>query len=75
MERDSVQLVIADHRMPLMSGAELFTEHTATAVYPVLDRQASVPRLVRLWGIVVSGNLLGALASAVLLRNRFSRRV
>ena len=52
----------------LMSGSELYTEHTATAVYPVLDRQASVPRLVRLWGIVVAGNLLGAFASAVLLR-------
>ena len=52
----------------LMSGSELYTEHTATAVYPVLDRQASVPRLLRLWGIVVAGNLLGALASAALLR-------
>jgi len=51
-----------------MSGSELYTEHTATAVYPVLDRQASVWRLLRLWGIVVAGNLLGALASAVLLR-------
>ncbi len=52
----------------LMSGSELYTEHTATAVYPVLDRQASVPRLLRLWGIVVAGNLVGAFASAVLLR-------
>jgi formate/nitrite transporter FocA (FNT family) len=52
----------------LMSGSELYTEHTATAVYPVLDRQASVPRLLRLWGIVVVGNLLGALASATLLK-------
>jgi formate/nitrite transporter FocA (FNT family) len=52
----------------LMSGSELYTEHTATAVYPVLDRQASVPRLLRLWAIVVVGNLLGALASATLLK-------
>jgi formate/nitrite transporter FocA (FNT family) len=51
----------------LMSGSELFTEHTATAVYPVLDRKASVTSLLRLWGIVVSGNLLGALMSAGLL--------
>jgi len=51
----------------IMSGAELFTEHTATAVYPVLDRRASVVRLLRLWGLVLLGNLLGALASAALL--------
>ena len=51
----------------LSSGAELFTEHTATAVYPVLDRKASVSRLLRLWIIVVVGNLMGALASAGLL--------
>jgi formate/nitrite transporter FocA (FNT family) len=51
----------------MMSGTELFTEHTATAVYPVLDRQAPMGRLLRLWGIVAAGNLLGALLSAGLL--------
>jgi len=51
----------------VMSGAELFTEHTATAVYPVLDRRSSVPRLLRLWGLVLGGNLVGAYCSAVLL--------
>jgi formate/nitrite transporter FocA (FNT family) len=51
----------------LMSGAELFTEHTATAVYPVLDRRASTVSLVRLWVIVIVGNLVGALLSAMLL--------
>ncbi len=51
----------------LMSGAELFTEHTATAVYPVLDRQASLASLLRLWVVVAAGNLLGALAGAGLL--------
>jgi formate/nitrite transporter FocA (FNT family) len=51
----------------LMSGVELFTEHTATAVYPVLDRRAGVWRLLRLWVLVGCGNLLGALASAGLL--------
>jgi formate/nitrite transporter FocA (FNT family) len=51
----------------LMGGAELFTEHTATAVYPVLDRRASMLRLSRLWGIVAGGNLVGALCSAGLL--------
>ena len=51
----------------LTSGAELFTEHTATAVYPVLDRRATVTRLLRLWSIVIGGNLIGAFFSAGLL--------
>jgi formate/nitrite transporter FocA (FNT family) len=51
-----------------MSGAELFTEHTATAVYPVLDRRATIGSLLRLWVIVIGGNLVGAVMSAGLLR-------
>ncbi len=51
----------------LMSGTELFTEHTATAVYPVLDSKAPAGRLVRLWFLVIAGNLAGAMASAGLL--------
>jgi formate/nitrite transporter FocA (FNT family) len=31
----------------LMSGSELFTEHTATAVYPVLDGRSRFRRLLR----------------------------
>jgi len=51
----------------IMSGSELFTEHTATAVYPVLDGKARVGALLRLWGIVLFGNIAGALLGAVLL--------
>ena len=51
----------------VMSGAQLYTEHTATAVYPLLDRQATFTMLLRLWVIVIAGNLLGAVASACLL--------
>lgn len=51
----------------IMSGTELFTEHTATAVYPVLDRRSSVLRLARLWALVLSGNLVGAFFSSLLL--------
>ncbi|MCF8261824.1 MAG: formate/nitrite transporter family protein [Melioribacteraceae bacterium] len=51
----------------VMSGAELFTEHTATAVYPVLDKRSSFLLLFRLWGIVLLGNLIGAIASSGLL--------
>lgn len=53
--------------MCVMSGAQLFTEHTATAVYPVLDRKESPGRLLRLWGIVIAGNLIGTAISAGLL--------
>jgi formate/nitrite transporter FocA (FNT family) len=48
----------------VLSGAQLFTEHTATALYPVLDRKATVANLMRLWSIIVVGNLIGAVACA-----------
>ena len=51
----------------LMSGAELYTEHTATAVYPVLDKKARFGSLLRLWVTIVAGNLLGAFVSASLM--------
>jgi formate/nitrite transporter FocA (FNT family) len=51
----------------IMSGTQLFTEHTATAVYPVLDRKASVKNLLRLWIIIIVGNLVGAVIIALLL--------
>ncbi len=50
----------------VMSGAQLFTEHTATAFYPVLDRKSTFGQLFRLWGIVIVGYLLGAAAGASL---------
>jgi len=51
----------------IMSGTQLFTEHTATAVYPVLDRQATIKKLLRLWLIVIGGNLIGAMIGSVFL--------
>ena len=48
----------------IMSGTQLFTEHTATAVYPVLDRRGKLSALIRLWLIVIAGNLCGAMISA-----------
>ena len=53
--------------MCILGGTQLFTEHTAMAVYPVMDRVASVRMLLRLWGIVLLGNLAGAFLSACLL--------
>lgn len=51
----------------IMSGTQLFTEHTATAVYPFLGKQANFKELIRLWAIVVVGNVTGAVGSAGLL--------
>lgn len=51
----------------LMSGTQLFTEHTALAVYPVLDRRLKARTLGRLWGTVLLGNLLGCVLGAALL--------
>lgn len=51
----------------IMSGTELFTEHTATAVYPFLEGKAGQRQLLRLWSIVILGNMLGALIGGLLL--------
>lgn len=51
----------------IVSGTQLFTEHTATAVYPFLDRKCSLLSLGRLWFLVTVGNLVGTFASALML--------
>ena len=51
----------------ILSRTQLFTEHTATAVYPVLDGKAAYQSLMRLWLIVVCGNMVGGVISASML--------
>ena len=51
----------------LMSGTQLFTEHPATAVYPILGRRASIFSMLRVWAVVICGNMIGALCGATLL--------
>ncbi|MAE74794.1 MAG: formate transporter [Bdellovibrionaceae bacterium] len=51
----------------IMSGTQLFTEQTATAIYPFLDRKIGVLSLLRVWLVVLAGNLLGALVSSYLI--------
>ena len=46
---------------------QLFTENTLTPVTLVLTRIASVPELLRLWGVVLTANVLGAFLMAILL--------
>ena len=48
----------------VMGRSELFTEHTTLAVLPVLDRQATVGQLGRLWGLVYLGNIVGGVVFA-----------
>lgn len=51
----------------IMSGTQLFTEHTATAVYPFLDKRIKLKALVIIWAVVILGNLLGTLVSSLML--------
>jgi len=51
----------------IMSGTNLFTEHTATAVYPILDKKEKIRSLIRVWVIIIIGNLIGTALSAFLI--------
>jgi formate/nitrite transporter FocA (FNT family) len=51
----------------ILGRSELFTEHTTLAVIPVLDRQASVRDLTRLWGLIYVGNLVGGFLFTLLV--------
>lgn len=57
----------------VLGRSELFTEHTTLAVLPVLDGQASLTSLGRLWALVYVGNLVGGVvfsAFAVVVTTR-----
>lgn len=63
--RPAVELLVASSYavgfiLVVVGRSELFTEHTALAVQPVIARQASVGSLMRLWGLVLGGNMVGA---------------
>jgi formate/nitrite transporter FocA (FNT family) len=44
----------------VLGRSELFTEHTSLAVLPMLNREASIGTVMRLWGLVYAGNIVGA---------------
>ncbi len=50
----------------ILGRQQLFTEDTLTPVALVLMRLSSVPRLLKLWGIVYLANVLGAAIMALL---------
>jgi len=43
----------------VIGRSELFTEHTTLAVLPVLKRLKTFKNLMKIWGIIYIGNLLG----------------
>lgn len=51
----------------ILSRTQLFTEHTATAFYPILDKRAGIGMMMKLWAMVIFGNLIGGIMSAGLL--------
>lgn len=51
----------------ITSGTQLFTEQTATAVYPILDKKRSLKSLMRLLAIVLAGNFIGTFFSTSLI--------
>ncbi|MFC4986260.1 formate/nitrite transporter family protein [Saliphagus infecundisoli] len=50
----------------VLGGYQLYTENTLTPVTLVLTRLASIPRLLRLWGIVAVANVAGVTIIALL---------
>ncbi|WP_237068163.1 formate/nitrite transporter family protein [Microbulbifer guangxiensis] len=44
----------------IIGRSDLFTEHTTLAILPVLDRKQSTLDLMRVWGLIYGGNMLGA---------------
>lgn len=51
----------------ILSRTQLFTEHTATAVYPLLDGKAKISQTLKLWALVILGNMVGGMIIATLL--------
>ncbi|MEN2283231.1 formate/nitrite transporter family protein [Algoriphagus sp. SE2] len=45
----------------------LFTEQTALLTLPVLNKKRTIGSMMRLWGIVISGNLIGGYFIALIL--------
>ncbi len=51
----------------IIGREELFTEQTTIAVIPVLSKKKKPGSLLRLWGIVLSGNLIGCFVFSCIL--------
>ncbi|QLE02595.1 formate/nitrite transporter family protein [Galbibacter sp. BG1] len=54
--------------MVVLGQSILFTEQTSLLTLPVLNKKHSVASLMRLWGLVILGNLIGGWLIALVLR-------
>lgn len=53
--------------MVILGQSILFTEQTSLLTLPVLNKKRSIGSLLRLWGVVIAGNLVGGYLMAFLL--------
>lgn len=53
--------------MIILGQSILFTEQTSLLTLPVLNKKRSLPSLLKLWGLVIAGNLVGGYLIAFLL--------
>ena len=73
MDSDSIIRVVAlvypvGFILVVMGQSILFTEQTALLTLPVLNKKRSIGSMLRLWGIVIAGNLVGGyIISGILL--------
>ncbi len=51
----------------IIGRSELFTEHTTLAVIPVLNGSTNFRSLLKLWGLIFFGNIVGGYVMAVIL--------
>jgi formate/nitrite transporter FocA (FNT family) len=51
----------------VMGRSALFTEQTTSAVLPVLSRRSNIRQLLRLWGLVLIANIVGAAVIAAVI--------
>lgn len=54
----------------ILARQQLFTENTVTAVLPIMHKPTpgNIGLLLRLWGIVLAGNLIGTAIAALGVR-------
>lgn len=53
----------------VLGGYQLFTENTLPPVALVLERMTTIPAVLRVWGLVLLGNLVGGALGAIVLAN------
>ncbi len=51
----------------LLSNSHLYTEMTAMAFFPYIDKKITFTQLVRIWTLILLGNLLGTYLSSLMI--------